>query len=99
VDAASPALLRHVGTQLPTKPWLTCTTRRAEGEGFLAAEGTPPLPALTLRLEPRPPRDATTLIRAAAAERSLSGEELAASFDRGAGNPLFLQELASPEGE
>ena len=99
MDDASSDLLRHIGTQLPTKPWLTCTTRRAEGDGFLAAEGTPPLPALTLRLEPLPPEDAKTLIRAAAGERSLSDEELGAIFDRGAGNPLFLQELASPEGE
>src|SRR5215471_18736382 len=99
MDDASSDLLRHIGTQLPTKPWLTCTTRRAEGDGFLAAEGTPPLPALTLRLEALPPEDAKTLIRAAAGDRSLSDEELSAIFDRGAGNPLFLQELASPEGE
>ena len=99
MDDASSDLLRHIGTQLASKPWLTCTTRRAEGDGFLAAEGTPPLPALTLRLEPLPPDDAKTLIRAAAGDRSLSDEELSAIFDRGAGNPLFLQELASPEGE
>ena len=99
MDDASSDLLRHIGTQLPTKPWLTCTTRRPEGDGFLAAEGAPPLPALTLRLEPLPPDDAKTLIRAAAGERSLTDQELAEIFDRGAGNPLFLQELASPEGE
>src|SRR3954471_3635305 len=99
MDDASSDLLRHLGTQLPTKPWLTCTTRRAEGDGFLAAEGTPPLPALTLRLEPLPPEDAKTLIRGARGDRSLTEAELSAIFDRGAGNPLFLQELASPEGE
>jgi len=99
MDDASSDLLRHIGTQLPTKPWLTCTTRRPEGDGFLAAEGTPPLPALTLRLEPLPEEDAKTLIRAAAGDRSLSDEDFAAIFDRGAGNPLFLQELAAPEGE
>ena len=97
MDDASSDLLRHLGTQLPTKPWLTCTTRRPEGEGFTAAEGTPPLPALTLRLEPLPPEDAKTLIRAAAGERGLTEGELAAIFERGAGNPLFLQELASPD--
>jgi len=97
MDDASSDLLRHLGTQLPTRPWLTCTTRRPEGEGFLAAEGTPPLPALTLRLEPLPADDAKTLIRAAAGDRGLSDDELEAIFDRGAGNPLFLQELASPE--
>jgi predicted ATPase/class 3 adenylate cyclase/predicted negative regulator of RcsB-dependent stress response len=97
MDDASSDLLRHLGTQLPTRPWLTCTTRRPEGDGFLAAEGAPPLPALTLRLEPLPADDAKTLIKAAARERALSEEELAAIFERGAGNPLFLQELASPE--
>ena len=97
MDDASSELLRHLGTQLPTRPWLTCTTRRAVDGGFLAAEGTPPLPAMTLRLEPLPPDDAKALIRAAARERELSDEELAAIFERGAGNPLFMQELASPE--
>jgi tetratricopeptide (TPR) repeat protein len=97
MDDASTELLLHLGTQLPTRPWLTCTTRRPTEGGFLAAEGTPPLPALTLRLEPLPPDDAKLLIRAAAGGRELSDEELGAIFDRGAGNPLFLRELAAPE--
>ncbi|HWJ45086.1 MAG TPA: tetratricopeptide repeat protein [Gaiellaceae bacterium] len=97
MDDASSELLRYLGTQLPTRPWLTCTTRRPVEGGFAAAEGTPPLPALTLRLEPLPEIDAKTLIRAAAGDRSLSDDELAAIFDRGAGNPLFLQELSSTE--
>jgi class 3 adenylate cyclase/tetratricopeptide (TPR) repeat protein len=97
MDDASSELLRHIGTQLPTRPWLTCTTRRGVGGGFAAAEGTPPLPALTLRLEPLPVDDAKTLVQAAAGGRRLSEEELAALMERGAGNPLFLQELASPE--
>ena len=69
----------------------------AVGGGFAAAEGTPPLPALTLRLEPLPADDAKTLVRAAAGDRRLTDEELAALMERGAGNPLFLRELASPE--
>jgi class 3 adenylate cyclase/tetratricopeptide (TPR) repeat protein len=97
MDDASSELLRHLGTQLPTRPWLTCTTRRAEGGGFAAAEGTPPLPALTLRLEPLPVDDAKELVRAAAGDRRLTDDELGALMERGAGNPLFLQELASPE--
>ena len=97
MDDASSELLRHLGTQLPTRPWLTCTTRRAISGGFAAAEGTPPLPALTLRLEPLPADDARTLVRAAAGDRRLSDEDLAALMERGAGNPLFLQELASPD--
>jgi tetratricopeptide (TPR) repeat protein/class 3 adenylate cyclase len=97
MDDASSDLLRHLGTQLSGRPWLACTTRRAVGGGFAAAEGTPPLPALTLRLEPLPADDARSLVRAAAGTRHLSDTELAAIAERGAGNPLFLQELASPE--
>jgi tetratricopeptide (TPR) repeat protein len=97
MDDASTELLRYLGTQLPTHPWLACTTRREAGGGFAAAEGTPPLPALTLRLEPLPVEDAKKLVEAAAGGRRLSDEELAALMDRGAGNPLFLQTLASPE--
>ena len=95
MDDASSELLRYLGTQLSTKPWLTCTTRRPTEGGFAAAEGTPPLPALTLRLEPLPAEDARTLAVAAAGDRRLTEEELAALMERGAGNPLFLRELAS----
>lgn len=95
MDDASSELLRYLGTQLPTRPWLACTTRRPGDGGFAAAEGTPPLPALTLRLEPLPVDDAKTLALAAAGGRRLSDDELAALMERGAGNPLFLQRLAS----
>ena len=97
MDDASSELLRFLGAQLPTKPWLACTTRRPIDGGFAAAEGTPPLPALTLRLEPIPEEDAKTLARAAAGDRALTDEELAALMERAAGNPLFLQELAATD--
>src|SRR5579862_1178332 len=97
MDDASSELLRFLGTQLSTKPWLACTTRRPGEGGFAAAEGTPPLPALTLRLEPLPEADAKTLVKAAAGDRALSDDEVAALLERGAGNPLFLQELAGPD--
>ena len=61
MDDASSELLRYLGTQLPTKPWLACTTRRPGEGGFAAATGTPPLPALTLRLDPLPEDDARAL--------------------------------------
>ena len=93
MDEASSELLRHLGTQLSSRPWLTCTTRRPTAGGFLAAEGTPPLPAMTLRLEPLPPEDAKALVQAAA-DRVLSDEDIRAIAERAAGNPLFLQELA-----
>jgi tetratricopeptide (TPR) repeat protein len=96
MDDASSELLRFLGTQLPTKPWLACTTRRPVEGGFAAAEGTPPLPAMTLRLEALPEADARTLAVAAAGDRRLSEEELETIAARAGGNPLFLQELASP---
>ena len=49
---------------------------------------------MTLRLEPLPLDDAKTLALAAAGGRRLTDDELAALMERGAGNPLFLQELA-----
>jgi tetratricopeptide (TPR) repeat protein len=67
------------------------------GGGFAAAEGTPPLPALTLRLEPLSEEDARALVRAAAGSRRLSDQQLEAMIERAAGNPLFLEELASSE--
>ena len=95
MDDASSELLRYLGTQLPTKPWLACTTRRPGEDGFAAAVGTPPLPALTLRLEPLPEDDAKALAIAAAGDRRLTDDEVAALMERAAGNPLFLRELAS----
>jgi len=97
MDEASSELLRFLGEQLPSRPWLACTTRRPVEGGFAAAEGTPPLPALTLRLEPIPEEDARSLVGAAAGNRRLNDRQLEAMVARGAGNPLFLQELASSE--
>ncbi len=95
MDDASSELLRYLGSQLPTRPWLACTTRRPGEDGFVAATGTPPVPALTLRLEPLPEDDARALAVAAAGDRRLTEEEVDALMERGAGNPLFLQRLAS----
>lgn len=95
MDDASSELLRYLGTQLPTRPWLACTTRRPGEDGFAAAAGTPPLPALTLRLEPLPEEDARALAIAASGDRRLAEDEVAALMERAAGNPLFLRELAS----
>ena len=97
MDDASSDLLRFLGTQLQTKPWLACTTRRPVAGGFAAADGSPPLPAMTLRLEALPEEDAKILAQAAAGAQRLSPEELESIAERAAGNPLFLQELASPD--
>jgi class 3 adenylate cyclase/tetratricopeptide (TPR) repeat protein len=98
MDEASSELLRFLATQLSSRPWLSCTTRRPGPGGFSAAEGMPPVPALTLRLEPLPADDARKLVEAASGG-TLGDEELAELTARGAGNPLFLQELAVAAGD
>jgi class 3 adenylate cyclase/tetratricopeptide (TPR) repeat protein len=94
MDEASCDLLRHLGTHVATKPWLVCSTRRPSGGGFTAAEGTPAVPALSLRLDPLPEADAQALA-AAAAEESVPPDQLAAITERAGGNPLFVQELVA----
>src|SRR6185437_14237395 len=94
MDEASSDLLRHLGSRVASKPWLVCATRRPGESGFLAAAGTPPVPAMSLRLDPLPEADANELAVAAGAE-GLPPEELAALTERAGGNPLFVQELVA----
>ena len=94
MDEASSDLLRHLGSRLGSKSWLMCSTRRPVAGGFVAAEGSPPVPALSLRLDPLPEADAQALA-AAAADTALPAEELAAITERAGGNPLFVQELVA----
>src|SRR3984893_16429693 len=94
MDEASCDLPRHIGTPVATKPWLVCSTRRPVGGGFVAAEGTPPVPALSLRLDPIPAADAQELAASAAAD-DLAPEQLDAIIERAGGNPLFVQELVA----
>jgi class 3 adenylate cyclase/tetratricopeptide (TPR) repeat protein len=92
MDEASSELLRHLGAQVPTRPWLICVTRRPVEGGFSAADGVPPIPAMTIQLQPLSAGEARELIGAAAADGMLQ-HEVAAIADRAGGNPLFLQEL------
>ena len=94
MDEASSDLLRHLGSRVASKPWLVCSTRRPGSAGFVAAEGNPPVPAMSLRLDPLPEADAHELALAAAAEE-LPPDELAAITERAGGNPLFVQELVA----
>jgi adenylate cyclase len=102
MDDASADLLRHLGRQAPTKPWLLCATRRPTEGGFSAAESVPPIPAMTIQLQPLQAEAARELIGAAAVEGLLQ-HEVSAITDRAGGNPLFLQELvtssSAPEDE
>ena len=94
MDEASSELLRHLGGQVSSRPWLICVTRRPVEGGFSATEGVPPLPAMTIHLQPLSADEARELIGAAATDGMLQ-HEIAAITDRAGGNPLFLQELVA----
>jgi class 3 adenylate cyclase/tetratricopeptide (TPR) repeat protein len=95
MDEASCDLLRHLGGQVAKRPWLICTTRRTFGGGFQAAAGVPPVPAMTIMLEPLADEAAATLV--GAADRALPPHEVSAITERAGGNPLFIQELLASE--
>jgi class 3 adenylate cyclase/tetratricopeptide (TPR) repeat protein len=99
MDEASCDLLRHLGGQVSKRPWLICATRRPVPGGFLAAEGVPPVPAMTIVLEPLTEEAAAALVEATAGA-GMFEHEVSAITERAGGNPLFLQELvASPRAE
>ncbi len=97
MDEASCDLLRHLGGQVTGRPWLICVTRRLGAGGFVAAEGVPPVAALALHLEPLTSEAAKALV-SATSTNGLLQDEVTAITERGAGNPLFLQELAASAG-
>ena len=94
MDEASAELLRHLAGQVSRKPWLICATRRPVEGGFSAADGVPPIPAMTIQLQPLDAEAAQQLVAQAAAEGLLQ-HEVTAITDRAGGNPLFLQELVA----
>jgi class 3 adenylate cyclase/tetratricopeptide (TPR) repeat protein len=96
MDEASSELLRHLGTQVSSKPWLICVTRRPVDDGFSAAGGVPPIAAMTIQLQPLSDEESRELIGAAA--EAMPRHEIAAITDRAGGNPLFLQELITSSG-
>ena len=92
MDEASADLLRHLGSASADEAVARSARRGApEWRASSQQEGTPPVAAMTLRLEPLLDDDATALARAAAGERL--DDALAAVVRRAGGNPLFLQEL------
>jgi tetratricopeptide (TPR) repeat protein len=97
IDEASGDLLRHLGSTNMTRPWAICCTRRPGDEGFVAANGTPPVAAMTILLEPLRDDEAADLVRAAAGG-SLDDDAVATIVGRAGGNPLFLQELVATAG-
>jgi len=97
MDEASAELLRHLGGQVSTRPWLVCATRRPVEGGFSAADGVPPIPAMTIQLQPLDEQASQQLIGAAATQGLLQ-HEAAAIAGRAGGNPLFLQELVASSG-
>ena len=92
IDEASSDLLRHLGATNGSRPWAILATRRPGAGGFVAAEGTPPVAAMTILLQPLHDDEAAELLQALAGDR-LDDSAIAAVVRRAGGNPLFLQEL------
>ena len=95
MDEASADLLRHLGGQISRKPWLICATRRPVDGGFSAADGVPPVPAMTIQLQPLAAEAGAAAGRAGRSRRRLLQHEVTAITDRAGGNPLFLAELVA----
>ena len=97
MDDASSELLRHLAGRLASPRGSSARRGDPCRAGFSAADGTPPVPALTMRLEPLPP---TTPGRSCGPPRAdVPDEEADAIAARAGGNPLFLQELVAARTE
>jgi class 3 adenylate cyclase/tetratricopeptide (TPR) repeat protein len=93
-DEASIGVLNRLLDEVPGRPWLVVITGRAPKPLH------PPDSAELLRLELGPlPASASEVLLLEATRRSpLAPHQLAAITERGAGNPLFLRELAAVAG-
>jgi len=93
-DEASVSVLSRLLEEVPGRPWLVAIT------GHAPKPLHPPDSAELLRLElgPLPPAAAETLLLDATRRSTLSPHQFAAIIERGAGNPLFLRELAAVAG-
>jgi predicted ATPase/class 3 adenylate cyclase len=69
-------------------PWLLCVTRRPVAAGF-----RPAAPDIALHLDPLDEAISQELVDSATRDRPLRPQQRARIVSRGAGNPLFLEEL------
>lgn len=93
-DEASVGVLSRLLEEVPGRPWLVVITGRAPMP-LQAPESAEPL---RLELGPLPVSAAEALLLDATRRSPLAPHQLAAIAERGAGNPLFLRELAAVSG-
>jgi class 3 adenylate cyclase/tetratricopeptide (TPR) repeat protein len=89
MDEASAELLARIASDLQTRPWLVCVTRRREEGGFAPQ----PDGMTTLDLDSLGEAETRRLFENVAAT-NVNVNELAAMVERSGGNPLFVKELA-----
>ena len=94
-DEASVSVLSRLLGEVPGRPWLVVLTRPARTPVRVPDDAQP----LRLELGPLPTSAAEILLLEATERSPLAPHQLAAITDRGAGNPLFLQELAAVAGQ
>lgn len=91
MDDASADLLRAVLSEPEQQPWLVLLTRQEVPGGFVpTGDGV-----TSLRPAPLTSDAALGLVRAALEDHPMTARALEALAERGAGNPLFLQALAT----
>ena len=94
-DEASVSVLSRLLGEVPGRPWLVVLTGPARTPVRVPEDAQP----LRLELGPLPTSAAEILLLEATERSPLAPHQLAAITDRGAGNPLFLQELAAVAGQ
>jgi len=93
-DEASVGVLSQLLEEVPGRPWLVVITGRAPKPLHPPAS----IELLRLELGPLPTSAAEILLHDATRRSPLAPHQLAAITERGAGNPLFLRELATVAG-
>jgi class 3 adenylate cyclase/tetratricopeptide (TPR) repeat protein len=93
-DEASAGVLNRLLEEVTDRPWLLVITGRTPKPLRVPDSADP----LLLELGPLPASAAETLLLDATKRLSLAPHQLAAIAERGAGNPLFLRELATVAG-
>jgi class 3 adenylate cyclase/tetratricopeptide (TPR) repeat protein len=93
MDEASRRLLRALGVQVATRPWLLLLTARDTDQSVLPPED--PEHVHLVRLAPLQPEEMEHLALAAADFTAIPPHEVAALAGRADGNPLFLLELVA----
>ena len=95
MDEASADLLERLVRDVARRPWLLVVIHRDLESGYLPSPGEH---LVTVRPTPLDPEAALQLVQAATGDRALTRDAMDTLTNRGGGNPMFLEALASVVG-